>query len=129
MLYRTGAVSRCMVARNVQDEVFNDQASQIGRQDVVRVAVADGHTVAAGDGGSLDHVSFCFRYGRGREGSHVEKDNDFWPGAELPHKLCEDDGYHVADFIEEDADAVDFRYGHAAKALCELGLSGGRGSQ
>jgi len=33
----------------------------------------------------------------------VEEDGDFRAGTEFPHKLCKYDGYHMADFVEEDA--------------------------
>jgi len=39
----------------------------------------------------------------------VEKDDDFWSGAELADELSKYDGNHVADFVEEDSYSIDGR--------------------
>jgi len=106
----------CSFADDEGAEVFVDEEAEIGGEDVVGVAVADGDAVhvlqgrrggggereAAGDGEAIFR-----RDGGGGEGPDVEENDDGGGGLEFLQEVDEDCGCAVgaAGLVEENADA------------------------
>lgn len=109
--------------------MFDDHTAKVGTDDRVGVAMAHGHTVAARDGGTLDYVAFGFGNRGHGEGAHVEEDDYFGAGTEFSDELCEHNGYHVSDFVEVDAYAVDCGNCSTSKGGCEFCFTGRTGGQ
>ena len=58
----------------------------------------------------------------------MEEDDNLRTGFEFPHELCEDSRYHIADFVEKNAYAVDFPDNSASKrgGECDFARRGSR---
>ncbi len=109
-------------------QLLVDEHSEVLGDDFVRVAVADGEAEAIGDDGAVDGVAVCGGDGGRGERAEVEEDGDGWGGDEFLEKLDEDCGRHVADFVEEYAEAcacIDVWLVEVLKGKGEAG--GGRG--
>ncbi len=100
----TGTGGGALAGDEVAELVVDGQGQVFGH-DFVHVAVPDGEAETVGDRGALGRVAVCRRDGGGGERAQVEEDGDGGGGDEFLEELDEDGGRHVADFVEEDAEA------------------------